>query len=594
MEITYNNHDETTRTTHIPGDRRPSNESDRNRVDDRMMLFGDFSYDPLFFYEAVEKSTDDYIYVVDFHSNLALVSEHMFHDFRLTGEPASGCSGYLVPDLPTQWGRLIHEKDRGCFFENMEEMLSGERDGHQMEYQIQGRQNEYVWVYCRGILHRDEDGAATTFAGVVSNLSAKGKADAVTGLRTMRDCERYVRAQLERAEGKVSMLLLGLDDFTKINDLKGHDFGDAVLRKFAQEVQRGLPPEAYLFRFDGDQFAITCPGDDLSKLKELFRQIQRHSGGRHAIDGVRYYCSVSGGVATVGGEGYADLLRYAASALDQAKRSGRSRCAVFRPELIVPKLRSLELMEQLQICVLGNMRRFSLMYQPFVQAGSMELSGAEALLRWKDEKGHSISPVEFIPLLEASGMMVSVGRWVLERAVCQCLGWVEHSPSFVLHVNVSFLQMQDPSFVPMVKGILDETGFAPANLVLELTESRFVTNHETLRLCFQSLRDMGIRIAMDDFGTGYSSLGMLYQCPADIVKIDRVFISKIDDQNHRFHFSFIQAVIQLCHSIGLTVCVEGVEETGELETVRSLGADSIQGYYVSKPLDEDTFVKRYL
>ena len=551
-------------------------------------LFGDFTCDPLFFYEAMEQSTDDYIYMVDYKTNQALISENMAREFDFPGR--------LVSDLPQRWGKLVHEKDRGRFFAAMDAMISGGTDRHAIEYQVRNRRNEYVWVYCRGLLRRGADGKPLSFAGVVANLSAKGRVDPVTGLFTQTECERHIVSRQEQGEEKVSLLLLGMDDFAKINDLKGHVFGDAVLRKFAQEVQRLLPPEARIFRFDGDEFAIVYPGENLGQLREIFRQIQRYSSGRHAIDGVRYYCSVSGGLATAGGgrEGYAELLRYAANALDTAKKNGRNRCAVFQPELIAPKLRSLALMEQLQLCVLNGMARFSLVYQPFVRAQSMTLSGAEALLRWSDEKGQPISPVEFIPLLEASGMMIPVGRWVLERAVRQCGDWVRRSPDFVLHVNVSFLQMQDPSFLPVIKGILDEAEYDPANLVLELTESRFVTDQKTLSTCFNTLREMGIRIAMDDFGTGYSSLGMLYQCPADIVKIDRVFITRIDDRDHRFNLAFIQAVIQLCHSVGLTVCVEGVEKEGELEMVRALGADSIQGYYVSKPLDAEAFLGRYL
>lgn len=546
-------------------------------MDNQIKLFENFSCDPLFLYKAVVNSTDDYVFAVDLQTDIALISDNMYADFNLPGRLTSG----LVPT----WGALIHEKDRAGFFASMDSIVFGTDNSHRLEYQILNRRGEYIWVFCRGLLQRDPDGIPLTFAGTVTNLSVRGKVDHVTGLFTRSECERRVSGMLERQEG-VTMLLLGLDEFSKINDLRGHAFGDAVLRKFALEVQSLLPPEAMMFRFDGDEFAVVLKGGAADTLKEIFSEIQIYCGSKHSIDGTHYFCSTSGGIAGAGqdGEGYDKLIQYVASALEDAKTHGKDCCHTYRADYILPRLHSLELLEDLRFSVTSGFQRFELVYQPFVCAGTMALKGTEVLLRWSRPNGETVSPVEFIPLLENGNMMVTVGRWVLEQSLQQCGPWQKMQPDFALNVNVSFLQMQDISFVPLVKGLLEETGFDPAHLVLELTESRFVTDLEQLQHCFRSLREMGIRIAMDDFGTGYSSLGMLYQCPADIVKIDRMFIDKIDDNQHRFNFDFIQAVITLCHSVGITVCVEGVEREGELTAVRSMGADSIQGFYVSRPL----------
>lgn len=550
-------------------------------------LFENFSCDPLFLYEAVVNSTDDYVFVVDLTTDLALISDNMYVDFDLPGR--------LTPGLVPVWGTLIHEKDRAGFFASMDSMVCGDENAHRMEYQVLNRYGEYVWVVCRGLLQRDAAGCPLTFAGTVTNLSVRGKVDHVTGLFTQMECERRMPEMLER-EGYATLLLLGLDNFTKINDLRGHAFGDAVLRKFAQEVQSLLPPEAGMYRFDGDEFAVVYRGDAVDKLGEIFKQIQLYCCGEHAIDGVQYFCSVSGGLAGVGQDGgrYAELIQYAASALEDAKTHGKNCCLTFCSDSILPKLYSLELLEELRASVFCGFQRFEVVYQPFVNAETLALTGAEALLRWSRQKGESVSPVEFIPLLESADLMIPVGRWVLEQALRQGAFWREKCPDFVLNVNVSFLQMKDPSFVSLVMLLLKETGFDPAHLVLELTEGRFVTDRELLLRCFRSLRELGIRIAMDDFGTGYSSLGMLYQCPADIVKIDRVFIDKIDDQDHSFNFAFIQAVIRLCHNVGILVCVEGVEKEGELNAVRSMSADSIQGFYVARPLHPKMLEEQFL
>lgn len=550
-------------------------------------LYENFSCDPLFFYEAVVNCTDDYVFIVDLKTDMALISDNMYGDFELPGRLMRG----LVPI----WGNLIHEKDRVSFFTSMENIANGTEHAHRMEYQVRNRHGEYVWVFCRGLLQCDELGQPLTFAGTVTNMSIRGKVDYVTGLFTQAECERWVSDTLVR-DGEATLLLLGLDNFTKINELRGHAFGDAVLRKFAQEVQRLLPQDAAMFRFDGDQFAVTRAGDMTDTLQDTFRDIQSYCSGEHDVDGVKYFCSISGGQTSLGHEegGYADIIRYSASALEDAKAHGKNCCCTFQPALILPKLRSLVLIEELHISVSGGFQNFEVVYQPFVSADSLEMKGAEALLRWSRPDGEVVSPIEFIPLLEGNGLIVPVGQWVLEQALRQCEPWWKKHPDFALNVNVSFLQMLDLSFVSVVQTLLEKTGFNPANLVLELTESRFVTDRGLLDHCFRALRQMGVHIAMDDFGTGYSSLGMLYQCPADIVKIDRLFIDKIDDAEHRFNFTFIQSVVQLCHSVGITVCVEGVEKEGELNAVRSLGADSIQGFYFSRPLSIDVLEEKFL
>lgn len=192
-------------------------------MDNQIKLFENFSCDPLFLYEAVVNSTDDYVFVVDLQTDIALISDNMCADFDL--------SGRLIHGLVPAWGALIHEKDRAGFFDSMDSMVFGTDNSHRMEYQISNRRGEFVWVFCRGLLQRDPDGKPITFAGTVTNLSVRGKVDHVTGLFARSECKRRVSGLLERQEG-ATLLLLGLDEFSKINDLRGHAFGDAVLRKF--------------------------------------------------------------------------------------------------------------------------------------------------------------------------------------------------------------------------------------------------------------------------------------------------------------------------------------------------------------------------
>lgn len=556
-------------------------------MDERIKFPEDFQIDPALFYDAIVRSTDDYVYIVDMATDVALVSENMQRDFGLPGR--------LVKGLIPLWGDLIHDRDKGRYYDSIDQMLQGVTQEHNVEYQVRKQNDEYIWVVCRGRLQLNEQGKATMFAGVVTDLSNRGKVDYVTGLFVQTECKSAVEMLLERGEAKSGILLLGLDNFSNINGLRGHDFGNAVLRQFAQNVLRILPAEASLYRFDGDGFAIVYRNASRQDLNNLFLQIAGYARLKHVADGKAYYCTVSGGIAMIGQDGfnYAELLQCASSALEASKKRGKDTCTNYAPEINQGKLRSLQILEQIRNCIINDMEGFSLVYQPITQATDMSVIEAEALLRWTSKTLGFISPEEFIPLLENSGLIIQVGKWVMEQAVAQCKKWLVYNPDFVLNINCSYLQMLDEKFVEFVTDTIKKYDLDPRHVVLELTESRFVTDQDKLKETFDRLRQLKVRLAMDDFGTGYSSLGSLASTPADIVKIDRAFITAISDDEHSFNRSFIGAVIRLCHSVGISVCVEGVEKGAELDAVRTLNADSIQGFYISKPIPADEFERRY-
>lgn len=552
---------------------------------DKKEIFQSFSIDPYLFYDALVNSTDDYIYIVNMADDTSLVSDNMLRDFKLPG--------LLVPGLIPLWGELIHERDRGRYYDSIDRMMAGETDEHNVEYQIRNRRNEYVWVVCRGLLKRNENGTPLIFAGIVTNLGSRGKIDSITGLSTASACADTVNVLLNK-QAAGGILLLGLDDFSHINKLNNHIFGDAVLRQFAQTVQSFLPLQASMYRFDGDSFAIVYAGADTDMLLDLYEKIHAYCNRPNQIDEITYLCTVSGGIAMFGkdSDNYLDLIKFAASALEASKHKGKNLCTLFTPELIQEKLRQLAIGDQLQNSVLNGMENFSLAYQPLTDAASLKVNGAEALLRWKSKTTGPVGPNEFIPLLESMGLIGQVGRWVIREASKTCLRWLDRAPDFVMHINISYLQILDEQLIPFIQETLSELGLPSGHIVLELTESCFVTEMKSLQDTFRQLRQLDIRLAMDDFGTGYSSLALLAQSPADIVKIDRLFISSIHENS--FNRSFINAVIQLCHSVGIKVCVEGVEKQEELDAVLDIQADTIQGFYISRPIPSEEFERLYL
>lgn len=544
-----------------------------------------FELDARLFYDAVAFSTDDYLYIIDMRRDVALVSDNMRDDFAL---PDS-----LVPGLIPLWRELIVERDRARFDESIDEMLAGRTDVHDLEYQVRNAAGESVWVVCRGLMKRDGEGVPLMFAGVVTCLERKGKVDSVTGLFTHDECVDLID-RLIGCDSAGGVMLLGLDDFSRINSLNDHAFGNAVLRLFAQTTQRLIPEGASMFRMDGDVFAIVADGADRAAMRELYHAIHVVSNRARTVDGVTFFCMASAGIAMIGQDATTaqDLLLNAQSALEESKLRGKNTATFFSSAMTAAKLRRLEISDYMQTSVLDGMKGFELYYQPLVDASTMGIAGAEALLRWNSEEHGSLSPVEFIPVLESFGLIGQVGRWVLEQSFAQCKRWAETQPGFIMDVNISYLQLLDAGFVPFVEQLVERTGVDPASIVLEMTESYFVTDMDALRATFDRLRAIGIRIAMDDFGTGYSSLGLLSQSPADIVKIDRLFIKNIHEE--AFNRAFIDAVIDLCHSVGIKVTVEGVEEPTELDAVRAIGADSIQGFLVSRPIPARSFEERFV
>lgn len=549
-------------------------------------LFDELAIDPYLFYEAVVNSTDDYIYVVNMKQDISLVSENMLADFDLPGRFVKG----LIP----LWGNLVLEKDRPRYNASIEAMMNKETNIHDVEYQIKNRKNEYIWVVCRGLLKRNEQGEPTVFAGVITNLGNKGKIDPITGLFTQNEFSKDYVHFLDKKEAQGGVILIGLDEFSRINALHDHIFGNAVLRQFAQNVQPFLPEEASIYRFDGDEFSILYPGAGKQELIALYQKLHAYSNRRQCIDGIPYYCTLSAGAILIpeDGQNYVDIIKYASSALEASKKRGKNTLTFFSSDLIKNKLRAMELSNILQDCVTRQMENFMVYYQPLADAKTTKIKGAEALLRWKCDRFGIVSPSEFIPLLESSGLMIAAGRWVMDHAMQVCKQWTLHQPDFVMNINVSYLQILDPFFLELVKGLLTKHHLDAKHIVLELTESCFVTDMDALQDCFQKLRALGIRLAMDDFGTGYSSLGLLAKSPADIVKVDRLFISSIHED--KVNLDFISAIINLCHSVDISVTVEGVETKEELEAIQSIHADTIQGSYFSFPIDEEAFYQTYI
>jgi len=404
------------------------------------------------------------------------------------------------------------------------------------------------------------------------------------------DIKKYLVDHME--VDTIGIMILDLDSFKNINDLYDRSFGDEVLRITAQKVSSILPVNAKLYRLDGGEFRVMCMGCGEEAGREIFTKIQQVFHKQQEYSGRKYYCTISAGYTTYPKDGvnYLELLKCANYSLEHSKLMGKNRMTVFSKDILCRRERRLGLGGILRGSLDRGFAGFSIHYQPQVDTQTGSLQGAEALARWHCSKYGDISPGEFIPLLEQSGMIMNMGRWIFCHAAAQCREWCRYMPDFQMSINLSYMQLSEDDVISYIEDTLKELGLPPSHVVMELTETYLATaDEETLRM-LNDMKAAGIRVAMDDFGVGYSSLFSLKTIPVDIVKIDRGFVKGITSD--LFNATFIRSITELCHDVGKQVCLEGVETGEEYLAVKELGMEYIQGFYFGRPEPPDVFEKR--
>lgn len=547
----------------------------------------EFTYDKDHLYDALIESTETYIYIGNMKTGTFRYPPAMVKEFELPGQ--------IVPNAAAVWGARVHPYDKKAFLDSNQEVADGRTESHNVEYRAKNYANQWVWLRCRGHMIRDEHGEPELFAGMITNLGKKNRVDHTTGLYNKFELEEEICRRIQKyPQAPFGVILLGLDDFTHINDLYDRVFGDEVLRITSQKIISVLPADSAVFRMDGDEFCILMRNGDVDEFKQFYARIQYIFQNQQQYNGKRYYCTVSGGMALYpeNGKSYLSLIKYAAYALEYSKNNGKNRMTIFDKSILKYKKRELSLTELLRESMEDGFRDFYLCYQPQVNMAEGKISGAEALARWNCQKYGNVPPLEFIPILEQSGMIIPVGRWIMEEAIRQCSEWRAINPEFVMSINLSYLQIIDPEFISCVKETVERYQIPYQNIVFELTETYLVKEKENLKRIFDAILDIGFGIAMDDFGTGYSSLGVLKDIPVSFVKIDQAFVRGIESAP--LDAAFIQFIVSLCHNVGKKVCLEGVETEQEYNIVKKSGLEYIQGYYFGRPVTKEKFEKLYL
>jgi len=416
--------------------------------------------------------------------------------------------------------------------------------------------------------------------------------DPLTGLpnRTFfTDRLWYSIATASRDDAQLTLMIIGIDGFNKINSSLGHSAGDKLLSMIGERVESTFPKDATLARFGGDEYALILqgsnnPGLAVSSASHLVKEMAKP----FAINDEELFITASIGVALFPSDGgnAETLIESGDTAMHLAKNSGGNIYRLFSKEMNENAVKRLQIERELRNGVMHE--EFVAFYQPKVDLNKNEMVGMESLIRWSHPKRGLVSPDNFVPVAEDTGLIVPMGEQMLRESCRQNVAWQKAGyPPLRVAVNLSARQFTDSDIITVVRTTLEETGMSSEWLELEITESMVMEDVESAISTMKVLADMGIKLSVDDFGTGYSSFGYLKRFPIDSLKIDIIFVKELetngDDQE------LVAAMISMAHKLNLKVVAEGVETKGQLKLLREFGADQIQGYYYSKPLNHLEF-----
>jgi diguanylate cyclase (GGDEF)-like protein len=441
-------------------------------------------------------------------------------------------------------------------------------------------------------------------AGSQSDITQGKIVDPLTGLRNRLYFIDRLEALVDECAGKpnsFAVLFLDVDRFKVVNDSLGHETGDQLLMEIAErlhtsvratDVSARLATPSVVARFGGDEFAVLLENLRFpSDADTIAQRILQNFEARFDIRGHIMFATVSIGIA-LGDSGVTprDLLRNADTAMYYAKTKGKARFEKFDEGMRERAVARMDLESDLRKAIEAN--QFQVYYQPEVSLSTRRVVGYEALVRWVHPKRGVVLPGEFLPVAEETGLIVPLGRFVMREACRQMAEWQRdypQQPPLSVSVNLSSRELNDPELVSTISGVLQDTGLNPGSLRIEVTEGVILEDHEKTAATLRRLQDLGISLEIDDFGTGYSSLSRLHEFSFSTVKIDRSFVKNLVEETGSAHL--VETILLMAKSMGLEAVAEGIETREQLAKLAALGCDFGQGYYFSKPMDNQTTQK---
>ena len=562
--------------------------------------------------ELFNPCMDDYLYVFDLQKDCYKISKHATERFLLPGDN--------FDDAAKAHHTFVYSEDQSRLDDEFRRIMSGEIVFHNMHYRWLDRAGKPVWINCRGRVLNDADGKPHFLVGCINEIGQKQKADNVSGLLGESSLSAYVE-QFEDGLPDGFFLRIGIDDFRDINGDFGMEYGDYILKSTADCIAENIKPSQRLYRILADEFMVVdFSGGDMEAATELYKNIRKSLDTFIEENGYKSVFTISAGaVDTAKTSGtYENIMKLSEYALNTAKDQGKNRCYIYMQEDYDVFLRKKQITRQLHHAVNHGFEGFETYYQPIVDTKTRRLVGAEALMRFSmpercedgetkkeavcvgedghdaDEKVHweRISPVEFIPLLEETGLIIPAGKWMLHQAISTCSRWQKYIPNFRININLSYVQVMKSRVLTEILTALRLYGLEPSAVGIELTESGYLDTNTHFQKLWDGLKKNGVLVILDDFGTGYSNLHCLGDLRPNYIKIDRTFTLKA--LNNQYEHDLMTQIITMTHKLDLTICVEGIETEDEFAKISELDPDYIQGFLFGKPQPAEEFYENLI
>jgi diguanylate cyclase (GGDEF)-like protein len=535
---------------------------------------------------------NDYLYVFDLKEDYYVISKHATERFILPSDKFYNAT--------KKHEDFVYPEDISMLGKEIEQIKAGKKKFHDMKYRWLDKHNNPVWINCRGSVLFDENTQPHYLVGCINEIGVKPEADNVSGLLGEYALDRYIKDTCTDNIPDGFIIRMSIDNFSTINADFGMSYGDFILKRTAECILESIKPTQKLFKAGSDEFIIVdFNGSSINEAVDIYKQCKKHIN--NFIENNRYNTiyTLSAGIIntrdiTLEEENYVKLSEFA---LKTAKDNGRNNYYIYSKTDYDSYKRKLYISKALHNAVNEDFKGFQVFYQPVVDASTYMLTGAEALMRFSIKKEgvdecEYISPVEFIPVLEETGLIIPAGRWILEQSAKQCSIWNEHVKGFRVNINVSYIQVMKSDVFSDIMSVIDKYSLQPSCIGIELTESGYLDSSTHFNHLWRKLKDNGVYVILDDFGTGYSNLHCLSDLKPNYIKIDRTFTLKA--LRNKYDYKLMTYIIDMAHSLGLKLCIEGVETSDDLRQLRDPGADYIQGYLFGKPYPAVEFEKRYV
>ncbi|MCM1157542.1 MAG: GGDEF and EAL domain-containing protein [Bacteroidales bacterium] len=529
---------------------------------------------------------DDYLYVFDLVNDFYYIAPTAVQRFRI--------SSNSFHDVADNLNFFVYPPDFPALQEDINQLLDGTKDFHNMEYRWIDTDGNPVWINCKGFVVKD--GSQPLYMiGCINEIGTQQKADNISGLLSESSLQKYLQSFYPFFPTGY-LLRLGIDDFKGINEKMGTEYGDMILRKTADCISSCILPGQQLYRLVADEFMILdFLGDGLEHAVNLYKHIRIMIDRFVEENQYEVVFTISAGIlesSKLEDFSFPDTMRLSEFALNEAKRRGRNQYYTFLQEDYDAFLRKKNLSGLLRQAARNNFAGFEAYFQPLFTANGHKLYGAETLMRFRPNTKDAVSPAEFIPVLEETGLIIPLGRWILHQALNACRQIIRWVPDFQITINVSSIQILKSSIIDDIISAVKEYDVPPSNVVIELTESGILESDIHFSKLWERLKDIGIRLALDDFGTGYSNFHYLYDLKPDIIKIDRSFVAKA--LSNEYEYNLLSLMSDLIHNLNLKMCVEGIETQAEELKMQSLSPDYSQGFYYGKPCPYKQFIEQFV